>query len=168
MWPFGRKKKQKTFSQREVTGLMRESWPNYDLTERHRKEWERFEKSAQKKTITRHFDLLARMQAVPAAEQEPLARDLVSIAGDVAAAFRAQEEMLVRHSREMKQATKKGTVYKERMPSHPGYKRLTIMLEKEGSHSEAIALCKKARSQGWSGDWDTRLARLETKSRKGQ
>ncbi len=46
------------------------------------------------------------------------------------------------------------------LPSHHGYKQLAIILEKRGDYVAAGALSEEAREQGWKGDWDTRIARL--------
>lgn len=50
------------------------------------------------------------------------------------------------------------------LPSHKGYKQLAIVLEKQKKYDEAIRLCEKAKSQGWSGDWEKRIQRCNTKS----
>ena len=52
----------------------------------------------------------------------------------------------------------------EPLPQHVGYKQLTIIHDKRGDYDAAIALCQQARAQGWNGDWDTRIARLEKKA----
>lgn len=52
------------------------------------------------------------------------------------------------------------------LPQHVGYKQLTIIHDKQGDYDAAITLCKRARAQGWNGDWDTRIARLEKKAGK--
>lgn len=53
------------------------------------------------------------------------------------------------------------------LPSHHGYKQLAIILEKRGAYPDAVAFCEQAKEQGWKGDWDSRLARLEKKLAKG-
>jgi hypothetical protein len=52
------------------------------------------------------------------------------------------------------------------LPSHHGYKQLAIMLEKRGDYQDARALCEQADAQGWKGDWDARIARLEKRLAK--
>jgi hypothetical protein len=47
--------------------------------------------------------------------------------------------------------------------SHRGYKQLSIIKHKNGEYEEVIKLCKKAKSQGWRGDWDKRIKRAEKK-----
>jgi len=54
----------------------------------------------------------------------------------------------------------------ESLPSHVGYKQLAIVLEKEKKYDEAIYLCKQAKYEGWSGDWDKRIERCEKKKSK--
>jgi tetratricopeptide (TPR) repeat protein len=57
------------------------------------------------------------------------------------------------------------TKYPEQpLPSHAGYKQLVIILDKEKKWTEAVALCKQAQREGWSGDWDKRIARYEGKA----
>ncbi|MEX0998400.1 MAG: hypothetical protein WD000_00345 [Thermodesulfobacteriota bacterium] len=50
------------------------------------------------------------------------------------------------------------------LPSHVGYKQLVVILDKERKWIKAIELCKKAKQEGWSGDWDNRIARYKAKS----
>lgn len=52
------------------------------------------------------------------------------------------------------------------LPSHHGYKQLAIILEKRGDYVAACALSEQAREQGWKGDWDARIARLNKRSAK--
>ncbi len=49
------------------------------------------------------------------------------------------------------------------LPSHVGYKQLSIILEKQKNYAEAIRLLKQARDQGWKGDWEERIVRCENK-----
>lgn len=49
------------------------------------------------------------------------------------------------------------------LPSHAGYKRLVITLEKEKRYEETIEVCKKALSQKWAGDWEHRIEECEKK-----
>jgi len=50
-----------------------------------------------------------------------------------------------------------------RSSSHRGFKQLAIIKHKEGKYKEVIDLCKKAKKQGWNGDWDKRIERAEKK-----
>ena len=52
------------------------------------------------------------------------------------------------------------------LPSHHGYKQLAIILEKRGDYVAAGALSEQAREQGWKGDWDARIARLNKRIAK--
>ena len=52
------------------------------------------------------------------------------------------------------------------LPCHTGYEQLTIILEKQKDYDGAIQLCHQAREQGWSGDWDKRIARYGQKRDK--
>lgn len=53
-------------------------------------------------------------------------------------------------------------------PSHPGYKQLAIIYEKQGLVKEAITLCQRAKKQGWHGDWDKRIDRYQRKLAKSK
>lgn len=52
------------------------------------------------------------------------------------------------------------------LPSHKGYEQLVIIFEKSANIQEAIDLCRKAKSQGWRGNWDQRIEKLEKKLNK--
>ena len=49
----------------------------------------------------------------------------------------------------------------DRLPVHTGFKQLVIIREREKSYDEAIRLCMEALRQGWSGDWEKRIARCD-------
>ncbi|MFD1407678.1 tetratricopeptide repeat protein [Kroppenstedtia eburnea] len=49
------------------------------------------------------------------------------------------------------------------LPQHYGYKQLAIIHEKQGRFNDAIGLCKQALEEGWKGDWETRIRRLQQK-----
>lgn len=51
----------------------------------------------------------------------------------------------------------------EKLPMHTGYEQLVIILEKQSKFNEMIALCEKAKNQGWGGDWDKRIERCMKK-----
>jgi hypothetical protein len=48
-------------------------------------------------------------------------------------------------------------------PSHRGFKQLAIIKYKQERYKEVIELCKKAKKQGWNGDWDKRIERARKK-----
>ena len=52
------------------------------------------------------------------------------------------------------------------LPEHPGFKQLSIVREQQAAYDEAIRLSKIALEQGWSGDWEKRIARCEAKRQK--
>lgn len=52
------------------------------------------------------------------------------------------------------------------LPSHTGYEQLCIIYEKEGKFKEAFALAQDAEKEGWNGDWESRMKRLEKKMKK--
>lgn len=49
------------------------------------------------------------------------------------------------------------------LPSHTGYKQLSIIFEKQKSYQEALILCQEALKAKWSGDWEKRISRLNKK-----
>ena len=55
--------------------------------------------------------------------------------------------------------------YGDDLPAHKGYYQLAIVLEKQKRYSEAISLCKKAKFQGWAGDWDKRIERCNKRAK---
>ncbi len=55
----------------------------------------------------------------------------------------------------------------EPLPRHTGYEMLVTVHEKEGRYDEAIALCKQAIEQGWSGCYDKHLERCTTQRDHG-
>lgn len=51
------------------------------------------------------------------------------------------------------------------LPSHVGYNQLCVILEKQKNYDEVIRLAKKAKTQGWMGDWDKRIDRCMKKQK---
>jgi hypothetical protein len=51
----------------------------------------------------------------------------------------------------------------EALPMHLGYQTMAVLLEKEGSYTKAIEICRQARDQGWSGNWTWRIGSLARK-----
>jgi hypothetical protein len=49
--------------------------------------------------------------------------------------------------------------YGDPIPSHTGFRQLAVIREKLGEFDEAIALCGRARDEGWMGDWEARMSR---------
>lgn len=49
------------------------------------------------------------------------------------------------------------------LPAHTGYNQLVIILEKEKKFREALELTKEAKANGWNGDWDRRIEKLQGK-----
>lgn len=45
------------------------------------------------------------------------------------------------------------------LPSHQGYEQLAIVAEKQKRHAEAISIARRAKHEGWAGDWDKRIER---------
>jgi len=55
---------------------------------------------------------------------------------------------------------------KQPLPSHVGYWRLAVILEKEKKYEDSIKICKQALSQEWAGDWEHRIERCQKKIEK--
>ena len=49
------------------------------------------------------------------------------------------------------------------LPIHLGYQQAAGILEKQGYYSRAIAICKQAQAEGWSGNWTWRIGRMAKK-----
>jgi len=49
---------------------------------------------------------------------------------------------------------------------HIGYKRMLMILAKEKDFEGIIKICKKAKSEGWRGDWDNRIEKARQKLEK--
>lgn len=52
------------------------------------------------------------------------------------------------------------------LPAHRGFKQLAIIYDKQGRYDEAITLCRRVQAEGWSGDWEKRLDRLQAKGER--
>lgn len=52
---------------------------------------------------------------------------------------------------------------KSNLPAHTGFEQLAIIEEKNGNYKKALALSEKAKSEGWTNDWDKRIERLNKK-----
>ena len=48
-----------------------------------------------------------------------------------------------------------------KLPRHIGFQQMCIILEKEGDYKGALRLAKRASREGWDGDWDRRIPKLE-------
>ena len=51
----------------------------------------------------------------------------------------------------------------ETLPAHRGFEQLAIIREREGDYGEVVRLSSEALQQGWSGNWERRIARCDTK-----
>lgn len=49
------------------------------------------------------------------------------------------------------------------LPRIRGNTQIAIILEKEKAYKDAMTICVQAKENGWEGDWDKRIARLEKK-----
>jgi hypothetical protein len=48
-----------------------------------------------------------------------------------------------------------------KLPRHIGFQQMCILLEKDGDFKGALRLAKRAFREGWDGDWDRRIPKLE-------
>jgi hypothetical protein len=51
------------------------------------------------------------------------------------------------------------------LPSHVGYNQLCIILEKQKNYEDTIRIARKAKEQGWAGEWDKRIERCMKKKK---
>jgi len=54
----------------------------------------------------------------------------------------------------------------QNLPSHKGFIQLAIIEEKKKNYEKAIQLSEKALDEGWTGDWEKRITRLQKKDSK--
>jgi hypothetical protein len=50
------------------------------------------------------------------------------------------------------------------LPAHVGYEVMVVILEKQGQFAKALEVSKQAQSEGWPGNWASRIQRLASKS----
>lgn len=119
--------------------------------------------------LDRHFELTEQLRNTytPSSEKAvekgiKICREMISVSEQAKAAFEEQERNLKKAI-----AMRGDRPYKSRgLPSHMGFRQLAIILEKRGEFEEAIQVSKQARTQGWNGDWEKRIARCESKIAK--
>ena len=46
------------------------------------------------------------------------------------------------------------------LPAHLGFQRTASILEKRGAYEQAIEICRRAKRQGWTGNWAWRMHRM--------
>lgn len=51
---------------------------------------------------------------------------------------------------------------------HTGFEKLAMIREQDCKHVEDIQLCQQAKHDGWKGDWDKRIARLQGKAARAE
>lgn len=159
MWPFKRKKlKQKATSTYASAGMPWES----------NKEW-----AAAQDIMHRHFELNSALNLAYSRRNvdgiEPAisaCNKSIDLAPKAMQAFR-DEHRFWAEWRKSDSLTSTSNIPRGpfRPVSHPGYKQLAIIREREKDYREAIRICQQARKQGWKGDWDVRIQRCQTKIR---
>lgn len=151
MWPFGRKKRPPAFNDFKQDAAAVEEWHRRDERERP--------------VIMRHLALGEKVgiaYARRASGLGPAIRacdDQIAFAPQAMAAFHRQHQAM----NDYRRIDRKGKPLPFRPVSHPGFKQLAIIREKEGNYAEAIRLAREAKKQGWTGDWEKRIARCEAK-----
>ena len=94
----------------------------------------------------------------------------IALAPKAKKAFKQDDDRSAQLSRRF--ARELGTKVESRppfkLPAHRGFTQLAIIREKEGKFDEALKLCQTAMKQGWDGDQEKRIARLEAKRAKKQ
>jgi hypothetical protein len=139
MWPFRRKKAK---AQPVVTMTISEGRIQSN-------EWAAYQArldGPNTRMIRKHLELTNELQEAPASKQFELAQRMLKSSEKVAKAF--QEDG-----------------WKD-MPTHLGFRRIAINLERQGDFEGAISACQEAKRQGWSGDWDKRIERCHGKLAK--
>ena len=58
--------------------------------------------------------------------------------------------------------------YGEVMPVNKAYEQIGIILERKKKYTEAIRICEKGKSEGWSNDFDKRINRIKSKINKNK
>lgn len=139
MWPFRRKKRDV-----EPTVMMTISGDRYGPEARA--QYGARINGPNARIIRKHLERTNELQEAPASKHSELAQRMLRGSDKVAKAFRDDG-------------------WKE-MPTHMGFRRIAINLERQGDLEGAIATCQAARRQGWSGDWDKRIERCQGKMAK--
>lgn len=121
-----------------------------------------------KPLMKKHFELIETIRSnyklqnqISGALEKAIAacNEQISIAPEVAQLFQQEFRELKQSSIEYnKQPLSESAPV---LPSHTGYSRLATLREKQGRFAEAICLCREAQEQGWTGDWENRIARCK-------
>lgn len=121
-----------------------------------------------KRTVDQHFEYGQALRETKNPGKKQAVSELqVAIAGESLAAMKILHDFNELRIKDFKQRA--GSKYERHpftAPTHPGYTNMAILLEKEKNYSEAIRISKRAKDQGWNGDWDKRIARCEAKLEK--
>lgn len=94
-------------------------------------------------------------------------KDRDTVSGSLDKAIAACE-MQISISPQAAAAFRKEPGFGKHLPAHTGYEQLAIIRDKQGEYAEAIGLCQQANAQGWSGDWEKRVARYQKKLDKAK
>jgi len=124
-----------------------------------------------KPILDRHFATMEKMeQAYYRREVDgldpaiKLCNELIAMAPEVIAAFKLDHQENSNFLRKSEFNNLREHASKEfQAPTNPGFKQLAIVRERQKEYGEVIRLCRQAADQGWSGDWDVRIARCQKK-----
>lgn len=120
------------------------------------------------KAIDQHFKYLQAIRDTKdPGKKQALSELQASISKEAMQAMKVVHDFSERRSRQIHQ--EHGGKHKSHpftAPTHTGYTNMAILLEKEKNYPEAIRISRHAKSEGWNGDWDKRIARCESKLAK--
>ncbi|MEH8175059.1 hypothetical protein [Aeromonas veronii] len=110
------------------------------------------------KIYYRHRDFIGLDPTITACEQQ------------IKIAEKAAQEFVIENFQQLDFAMKRQLAVSqelyESLPSHTGYKQLSIIMANLNQYQKAIELCEQAQAQGWAGDWDKRIERYQKKAGK--
>ena len=85
--------------------------------------------------------------------------------GQIAIAARVKKYCIEYRMKTLKYSKKKAV---EMLPGHIGFKQLAIIYEKQKDYEAVIALCRRAQTLKWPGDWDKRIERCKSRLEKAK
>ncbi len=147
------------FTSRDVVSYLAGMWTQFDdinpIKEKvAQKIYDVFNSQNRSMVISMHFFLLSKMGNIYKQKERPNYKSYLINVCQESIEFSPKAAMAFKQE------------YKDFLPSHPCFRRLAILFEKEKMFSEAIAICKKAQKEGWSGDWQKRIQRCQTRAEK--
>lgn len=133
IWPFGRKNKKQAKEEGYIYPSVRAFVPASGMPNPF----------ASYPALDEHFRLSQLLEDAPVSQQEEIARDMVAMSAEARKSFKADGW--------------------DELPHHRGYYRLAVNYEKQKRYKDAIQIAKRAKKEGWAGDWDKRIERCQGK-----